>query len=134
MFLSKVQLSQSFQRSPYELHRQLWRLFPQQPDTQRDFLFRVEGVLPSCGLIILLQSTREPERENVLSSKPFAPVLPIGLRLRFRLRANPVRTIHDKEHGRLRQKGRRAGLWDCTLHCAGQLASRFQIETHAENV
>jgi 3-hydroxyacyl-[acyl-carrier-protein] dehydratase len=32
------------------------------------------------------------------------------------------------------QQGRRAGLWDCALHCAGQPASRFQIETQAERV
>jgi CRISPR system Cascade subunit CasE len=31
------------------------------------------------------------------------------MRLRFRLRANPVRTIHDKEHGRFLPEGRYAG-------------------------
>ena len=32
------------------------------------------------------------------------------------------------------QKGRRAELWDCALHCAGQPASRFQITTQTESV
>jgi 3-hydroxyacyl-[acyl-carrier-protein] dehydratase len=32
------------------------------------------------------------------------------------------------------QEGRRAGLWDCALYSAGQPASRFSIETEAENV
>ena len=32
------------------------------------------------------------------------------------------------------QEGRRAGLWDCALSCAGQPASRFQIELQAADV
>jgi len=32
------------------------------------------------------------------------------------------------------QEGRRAGLWDCALSCAGKSASRFQMEVRAEGV
>ena len=112
MFLSKVCLPQSLQHNPYEVHRQLWQLFPHQPQARRDFLFRVEGMQPGQGLIVLLQSAhalKTQKDERVLASKPFALTLPIGIQLRFRLRANPVRTICDQKHGRLQQKGRRAG-------------------------
>ena len=30
--------------------------------------------------------------------------------------------------------GRRADLWDCTLHCAGQLATRFQLDMRPESL
>jgi CRISPR system Cascade subunit CasE len=102
MFLSKVRLPQNLQRNPYELHRQLWRLFPHRPDAQRDFLFRVEDMQSDQGLIVLLQSaqTPKPDGDGLLASKPFEPVLPVGSRLRFRLRANPVRTIRDEEQKR----------------------------------
>lgn len=112
MYLSKVRLPLSLRHNPYELHRQLWQLFPHQPDAQRDFLFRVEGEQPGAGLIVLLQSAQTPSAgtdERLLASKPFQPLLSRGMGLRFRLRANPVRTIRDLEQGRIRQGGRDAG-------------------------
>jgi len=110
MFLSKVQLPHNLRLNPYELHRQLWRLFPHQPDAQRDFLFRVES-WSSQGLIVLLQSMQMPKPDNrrLLASKLFEPVLPAGLHLRFRVRANPVRTVRDEKHGRTWQSGKHAG-------------------------
>jgi CRISPR system Cascade subunit CasE len=126
MFLSKVCLPQGLQRNFYEVHRQLWQLFPYQPQARRDFLFRVEGVQPGQGLIVLLQSgqaLKTQEDTRVLASKPFAPVLSAGKQLRFRLRANPVRTIHDQEQGRVQQKGRDAGK---LKHCRVPLLKEDQ--------
>jgi len=126
MFLSKVCLSQGLQRNPYEVHQQLWQLFPHRPQVQRDFLFRVEGTRPGQGLIVLLQSIQALKTEGderVLASKPFAPVLPTGMQLRFRLRANPVRTIYDKEQRRLKQTGQHAGK---LKHCRVPLLKEEQ--------
>lgn len=75
-------------------HRLLWTLFADSPDRTRDFLWREEGK----GTFLIL-SERAPVKselfENV-DSKPFAPDLGQGDRLRFALRANATRSKDKK--------------------------------------
>jgi CRISPR system Cascade subunit CasE len=108
MFLSKVMISGTACRNPYEIHRVLWKLFPEDAEAARDFLFRVERSGQQLTEV-LLQSRREPNtvpiREaRLLGSKSYPLRLQAGQRLRFLLLANPVKTIND-EGGRLDADG-----------------------------
>lgn len=67
-------------------HRLIWSLLGDGPDRRRDFLWREEA----DGRFLIL-SAREPPVGHPLfevESKPFAPALSAGDRLRFVLRAN----------------------------------------------
>lgn len=106
MFLSKVWIGWQWARDPYQQHRALWQLFPDRPDSQRDFLFRVEDRQPGRGATVLLQSAQRPEKApvaRVLATKAMPEALPDSARLRFCLRANPVKTIRDEQ--RLDRRG-----------------------------
>ena len=102
MFLSRLRLDPRHRGvrrdlgSPYEMHRTLWRAFP---DRQSRVLFRVdadEGLSPP---VVLVQSQVKPDwtaldddSGSVLDSacKEIALGLSVGQLLRFRLRANPT--------------------------------------------
>jgi len=108
MYLSKIMISGAACRNPYEIHRALWKLFPFSPDAERDFLFRVERS-GQQNAEVLMQSIREPIATTVrdawlLASKPYPLSLLQGQRLRFKLLANPVKTIND-EGGRVKTDG-----------------------------
>lgn len=106
MFLSKVVVDWRWAKDPYQLHRALWQLFPDRPQDQRDFLFRVEGGEAGRGLNLLLQSVCSPvqaKNVTVLATKSFSPVMPQG-RYHFRLRANPIKSIKDAQ-GRVNARG-----------------------------
>lgn len=108
MYLSKIMISGAVCRNPYEIHRTLWKLFPLAPDADRDFLFRVERA-GQQNAEVLMQSLREPiaatiSEARLLASKPYPLSLHQGQRLRFKLLANPVKTIND-ESGRLKTDG-----------------------------
>ena len=80
----------------YSEHQLLWRLFPEQPDATRDFLYRRESA--GDGVFFYLLSLRQPQAADTglrVQSKPFDPQLIAGDQLRFELRANAVRTTHD---------------------------------------
>lgn len=107
MFLSKVMITGTASRNPYEIHRALWKLFPDDPGADRDFLFRVERA-GQQNSEVLMQSLREPlgvaaREARVLGSKEYLLSLHQGQRLRFKLLANPVKTIND-EGGRMNAK------------------------------
>src|SRR5690606_24824791 len=108
VFLSKVSLSWPATRNPYEWHRALWQLFPEQPNAERDFLFRVEQQRPGQGSIVLMQSRQAPIR-NIESAELLAEPKTInlaniqeGASLRFRLNANVVKTIADAKDAKRR--------------------------------
>ncbi len=108
MYLSKVMISGSACRNSYEMHRALWKLFPSSPSSGRDFLFRVERAGQQRSEL-LMQSRREPffaaiRETRLLASKPYLLSLLQGQRLRFKLLANPVKTIKD-EAGRVNAYG-----------------------------
>ena len=108
MYPSKVMINGSVSRNPYEIHRALWRLFPEDADAERDFLFRVERSGQQQAEV-LIQSCREPvARElpgvKLLARRDYPLSFSVSQRLRFLLVANPVKTIND-ENGRLNSKG-----------------------------
>lgn len=79
----------------YAAHQLVWRLFAASPDQERDFLFRDElSHRPTFYLV----SARPPQDVHGvwdLDVKLYAPRLKAGDRLRFRLRANPVRSTRN---------------------------------------
>ena len=85
-------------RGAYLEHQWLWRFLPAPQGTPRTFLFRRRDVdgLPRFYLL----SDREPVAPSPhwqVQSKPYAPMLTVGARLAFDLRANPVVTTRNAE-------------------------------------
>lgn len=107
MYLSKIFVTGPACRNPYEIHRVLWRLFPEAEKATRDFLFRV-GHAGRLHAEILLQSETKPDQPNadakIQACKDYQLTLNNGQRLRFFLIANPVKTIND-ETGRKNADG-----------------------------
>lgn len=108
MYLTKAMISGAACRNPYELHRVLWKLFPEDRNAGRDFLFRVERSGQQMAEV-LVQSHREPIQQGsqdvrLLGSKPYPLTLRPEQRLHFLLLANPIKTIND-EGGRLNKEG-----------------------------
>lgn len=110
MFLSKVHIPWQQAKNPYQFHQALWKLFPGYEDAERDFLFRVEQFQSGVGAQVLLQSAIKPEGNQqspmLLAQREFALSIPSGQRLRFRLRANPIKTIKDSSKGTVMKKGK----------------------------
>ena len=108
MFISRVEIPWEAARNPYDLHRQLWRLFPgkeretrQSGEQERQgFLFRIEEHRTGRPARLLVQSRRAPvHAEGILlhGSREIQPAPSVGQRLAFLLTANPVKTIADAE-------------------------------------
>ena len=110
MFLSKVHIPWQQAKKAYEFHQALWRLFPGCEDTQRDFLFRLEQIQTGVGANVLLQSAIRPvggeQSPLLVGQREFELNVPNGQRLRFRLRANPIKTIKDSSKGTVEKKGK----------------------------
>ena len=100
MYLSKVLISGTACRNPYEIHRVLWSLFTEDAYANRDFLFRV-GQAGRNRAEVLLQSIRKPELSydvaQILACKEYPLSLQAGQRLRFLLVANPIKMIKDEK-------------------------------------
>lgn len=111
LHLSKVLIERQRPLTPYEWHQVLWHLFTVPAGGPRPFLFRIEQQVPG-GTQVLLQSDRAPTtsatargaRVRLLATRTFEPKMSSGQRLRFRLTANPIKTIRD-EGGRTDDKG-----------------------------
>ena len=108
MYLSRVEVSGRVARNPYDVHRRLWTLFPNQPlesrqdaqSARRGFLFRVEEQHPGGALRALVQSRWAPVATDgaaVVGCREFSPQPKSGQTLSFLLTANPVKTILDAE-------------------------------------
>lgn len=108
MFMSRVEIPWEFARNPYNLHQQLWRLFPGEErenrsndgESRQGFLFRIEDSQTGCTARLLVQSRRTPETSSgliVIGTREFQPKPVAGQRLAFLLTANPVKTITDKQ-------------------------------------
>lgn len=106
MFLSRISVSWPKSKNIYALHKALWELFPDRPDDERDFLFRVEQEKIGNGVVLLMQSKQPPveaaESVEVQATKAYALNITEGQRVRFLLKANPIKTIKD-------EKGRKNG-------------------------
>jgi len=107
MHLSKIVIERARLPSPYEWHQLLWTLFDAPTGAPRPFLFRVERSAPG-RVEILMQSDQLPAGETgavrCAATRAFDPGFAPGQPLRFRLCANPVKSIHDTQ-GRTNGKG-----------------------------
>ena len=108
MFLSRVEIPWEFARNPYNLHQQLWKLFPGEErearksndDVRQGFLFRVEENPTGRPARLLVQSRRTPEVALgmvIIGTREIQPRPVAGQRLAFLLTANPVKTIADAQ-------------------------------------
>lgn len=108
MFISRVEIPWEAARNPYDLHRQLWRLFPGEERETRSsgeqdrqgFLFRIEGQGIGRPARLLVQSRREPIHADgllLLGSREIQPTPSADQCLAFLLTANPVKSITDTE-------------------------------------
>lgn len=100
MYLSKIMIGGTACCNPYEIHRVLWKLFPEDADANRDFLFRV-GRSDRNRVEILMQSMRKPVNSfnaaQLLACKEYPLSLKADQCLRFLLIANPVKMINDED-------------------------------------
>jgi CRISPR system Cascade subunit CasE len=81
------------QGNVYAIHQILWRMFPEDPDAKRDFLFRREE--GKGWPYFYMVSKRHPQPLNgfvQVETKAYEPKLTEGQMLTFCLRANPVVT------------------------------------------
>ena len=108
MFLSRVEVPWEFARNTYNLHRQLWRLFPGEEretrgsseELRKGFLFRIENNPTGRPARLLVQSRRAPASASgliVVGTREIHPRPVAGQRLAFLLTANPVKTIADTQ-------------------------------------
>ncbi|MDC7227597.1 MAG: type I-E CRISPR-associated protein Cas6/Cse3/CasE [Spirochaetales bacterium] len=108
MYLTKINLSWYGRVDYYQIHKELWTLFPNREYENRPFLYRIEKTIPGYGAEILMQSVFKPEGDtenvSIVSTKEFTPKIKKGDILRFRLLGNPVKTIKD-ERGRQNSRG-----------------------------
>lgn len=108
MHLSKVFIDFRKPKNIYQIHQDLWTLFPGQDDKARSFLFRVEQHQAGVGASILMQSEIAPSAGNeqikLLGTREYPLSVLQGQRLRFLLIANPVKTIKDQRE-RKNKKG-----------------------------
>jgi len=95
----------------YKEHCMLWRTFENDPDCQRDFLFRKNVHLGRPKYFIL--SERPPVNSlniwKIDPPKPFAPKLRKGQRLAFQVRVNPVICKDGKRHDVVMDRKMRIG-------------------------
>jgi CRISPR system Cascade subunit CasE len=116
MILSELRMDWQRARQPYEWHRTLWQLFPDQPpelrsradDPRSGFLFRMHRLETGRDANVMLLSPIPPTRAatgvEVLRTRGYSPTLKRGDTLHFLLTANPIKTIAD-EDGRINAKG-----------------------------
>jgi CRISPR system Cascade subunit CasE len=110
MYLSKVHIPWTQAQNPYQFHQALWSLFPGHEDANREFLFRVEQLQRGVGAHVLMQSATRPQSveqsPSLLNWREYAVNIQNSQRLRFRLRANPIKTIKDSSKGTVERKGK----------------------------
>lgn len=84
----------------YAWHRAIWAAFPDRPDADRDFLFRVDP--DGSSFRVLLLSTLKPTALQWLAwqTKAVAPAFLDHAAYRFQLRANPTMR-RSSDHRRL---------------------------------
>ncbi len=87
----------------YSLHQLLWKLFPHDPDAERDFIYRSDNERgwPQFYVVSRRSPCHLPGLFTV-ESKEYTPKLYSGQRLAFSLRVNPVVTRKNDLKKRLR--------------------------------
>lgn len=108
MFLSRVEIPWEAARNAYDIHRQLWRLFPGEAretrasgeESRQGFLFRFEEHAPGKAARLLVQSQQAPVATTglfIIGIREFHPQPVADQLLAFLLTANPVKTITDAQ-------------------------------------
>ena len=108
MFLSRVEIPWELSRNPYDYHRQVWRLFPDEAkesrsddaESRQGFLFRIEESKTGRPTCLLVQSRRPPQNTSgltLIGTREFHPKPVQGQSLAFILTANPIKTIVDTQ-------------------------------------
>lgn len=89
------------QQSSYSEHQQLWRLFDDNPEAKRDFLFR-RNDHDGWPQFYLLSNRQPVDRSGVwqIDQRDYRPKLQTGQQLAFSLRANPVVTRKNARNGK----------------------------------
>jgi CRISPR system Cascade subunit CasE len=124
MYLSRIELNRENARArrdlgdPYEMHSTLSRALaePGRPDAvPTSFLWRSEPFRVGEMAVVLLQSVVAPNWSAIEARSPgwastartrpldLAAIAPVGVPLRFRLRANPTVTRAGKRHALVRE-------------------------------
>lgn len=77
---------------PYSDHQWLWRWFPAEAGTARDFLFRRQDADDGPPRFYVVSQRPPMERLGawIARTRDYAPRLEVGEQLRFELRANPT--------------------------------------------
>lgn len=108
MFFSRITLNPSVNRADYASmacnntyreHQVLWRLFNNNPDAERDFIYRYEPIRNTPAYYIV--SKRKPVDSSGLWNiqiKNYSPIIKVGQCFSFILRVNPVKTKRGKRH------------------------------------
>jgi CRISPR system Cascade subunit CasE len=108
MFFSRITLNPIANRADYasiacnntyKEHQVLWELFNNNPDAERDFIYRYEPVRNTPAYYIV--SKRKPIDSSGLWNiqvKDYSPVIKEGQCFSFILRVNPVKTKEGKRH------------------------------------
>lgn len=108
MFISRLEMPWQTARNPYQVHREIWRLFPgearetrrERDEERQGFLFRIEDYRAGYPTRLLVQSHRQPQpvtSSTLAGSREFNPQPQVGQRLAFVLTANPIKTVTDVE-------------------------------------
>ncbi|MBE6514009.1 MAG: type I-E CRISPR-associated protein Cas6/Cse3/CasE [Thermoplasmata archaeon] len=106
-YFSKLELThngmesrmKSLSTDSYNVHKEMWDLFPGMPDSDRDFIYAILD----DGRTAYMVSSREPVENNYwrIESKIYDPVVKNGDVYKFRLLANPtVAKSSDGKHKR----------------------------------
>ena len=96
---NKADYAQTVCSNTYKEHQVLWKLFNDDPDAKRDFIYRYEPQQNTPEYYIV--SERKPVDNDYLwniQAKNYEPVLVTGQQFAFMLRVNPVVTKAGKRH------------------------------------
>lgn len=127
MFISRVEIPWITVQNPYEIHRCLWRLFPDETresrrsfqEERRGFLFRMEDYQTGRPARFLVQSRNRPtpiSSIQTLGCREFHPQPQVTQRLAFLLTANPIKTIADVENDKKpRKHSNKNGQFKCRV-------------------
>lgn len=141
MILSRLQTTREAVRSPqfwtvfedpYRVHREIWKLFADDPDRDRDFLFRLDRIRGKPVVFTLSERPpTSPSRLWKIESRDFIPNLEPGDLLRFSLRANPTFKRDGKRHDVVMEAKRKLRASDDAIDFLPSQASLAQTECEA---
>lgn len=86
--------------NPYNLHKAIWKAFPNMDGQARDFLYRAEQNRDKTKVLVLSANKPIENRDTSIQTKTIEPALVNGRRYIFNLRANPIKRL-SKERVRV---------------------------------